>query len=397
MIDDLVSIIMSAYNVEKYIAEAIESVLKQTYTNWELIIVNDCSIDATEQLAKKYQEQDERIKLHSLPENKGVANARNIALQNAVGRYIAFLDSDDIWLPEKLEKQLDFMKINNYVFTYHQYRHFASKDKVGQIVKIPSQLDYMDALKGNSIGCLTVCIDNCSNNQAKKRLELATKKYQSLPRTSRKELEDDRKGSITAVYDYAPLVGIDSDDPLQRFGYVKVEGTSFTVSEPFTPLEIEPILYTYATEEQRQILQAQYDVGPFRINTIRLERIFADKIFAAEFYYERKMYFDVAKHLYDVSVMLDLEQIQKMIGNQQMFLEMLGYKRLEETRRTGSDLAEKKFSDFQLLGGFGDNAALRKDYQNMQRNYVFLEEDVLSFDYVVEQWKKLREILFALA
>ena len=192
---------------------------------------------------------------------------------------------------------------------------------------------------------LTVCIDNCSNNQAKKRLELATKKYQSLPRTSRKELEDDRKGSITAVYDYAPLVGIDSDDPLQRFGYVKVEGTSFTVSEPFTPLEIEPILYTYATEEQRQILQAQYDVGPFRINTIRLERIFADKIFAAEFYYERKMYFDVAKHLYDVSVMLDLEQIQKMIGNQQMFLEMLGYKRLEETRRTGSDLAEKKFSD----------------------------------------------------
>ncbi|MFR8542785.1 MAG: hypothetical protein ACLVD8_25745 [Enterocloster sp.] len=74
---------------------------------------------------------------------------------------------------------------------------------------------------------LTVCIDNCSNNQAKKRLELATKKYQSLPRTSRKELEDDRKGSITAVYDYAPLVGIDSDDPLQRFGYVKVEGTSF--------------------------------------------------------------------------------------------------------------------------------------------------------------------------
>ena len=74
-----------------------------------------------------------------------------------------------------------------------------------------------------------------------------------------------------------------------------------------------------------------------------------------------RSYFDVAKHLYDVSVMLDLEQIQKMIGNQQMFLEMLGYKRLEETRRTGSDLAEKKHSDFQLIGGFGENAALRKD------------------------------------
>lgn len=113
---------------------------------------------------------------------------------------------------------------------------------------------------------LTVCIDNCSNSQAKKRLEMATKKYQALPRTSRKDLEDDRKGSITTVYDYTPLVGVDSDDPLQRFGYVKVEGTSFTVSEPFTPLEIEPILYTYATEEQRNILQSQYNVAPFMIN-----------------------------------------------------------------------------------------------------------------------------------
>ena len=75
---------------------------------------------------------------------------------------------------------------------------------------------------------------------------------------------------------------------------------------------------------------------------------------------------------------------------------MLGYKRLEETRRTGSDLAEKKFSDFRLLRGFADNDALRKDYQNMQRNYVFAKEDVLPFDFVVEQWKKLGEILFAL-
>ena len=111
---------------------------------------------------------------------------------------------------------------------------------------------------------------------------------------------------------------------------------------------------------------------------------------------EHKMYFDVAKHLYDVSVMFDLKQIQEMIQNQQIFLEMLGYKRLEETRRTGSDLAEKKFSDFQLLRGFSDNEALRKDYQNMQRNYVFAEEDTLSFDFVVEQWKKLGEVLLAL-
>ena len=240
---------------------------------------------------------------------------------------------------------------------------------------------------------LTICIDNCSGSQAKKRLETATKKYISLPRTSRKELEDDRKGSITAVYDYMPLVTVDTDDPLQRFGYVKVEGTSFTVSEPFSTLEIEPVIYTYATEEQRSILREQFGVMPFPIKTIRLERIFADKIFAAEFYYERGMYFDVAKHIYDVSVMLDLQPIQDMLGNTGLFLEMSEYKRLEETRRTGSDLADRKFPDFKIFYDISDNTALKGAYQNMQKNYVFSEKDLLTFEFVISQWKKLQEVL----
>ena len=240
---------------------------------------------------------------------------------------------------------------------------------------------------------LTICIDNCSGSQAKKRLETATKKYISLPRTSRKELEDDRKGSITAVYDYTPAVTVDTDDPLQRFGYVKVEGTSFTVSEPFSTLEIEPIIYTYATEEQSSILREQFGVMPFPIKTIRLERIFVDKIFAAEFYYERDMYFDVAKHIYDVSVMLNLQPIQDMLGNTDLFLEMSEYKRLEETRRMGSDLADRKFSDFKIFYGISDNTALKDAYQNMQKNYVFSEKDLLTFEFVISQWKKLQEVL----
>ncbi len=239
---------------------------------------------------------------------------------------------------------------------------------------------------------LTICIDNCSGSQAKKRLETATKKYISLPRTSRKELEDDRKGSITAVYDYMPLVTVDTDDPLQRFGYVKVEGTSFTVSEPFSTLEIEPVIYTYATEEQRSILREQFGVMPFPIKTIRLERIFVDKI-AAEFYYEREMYFDVAKHIYDVSVMLNLQPIQDMLGNTDLFLEMSEYKRLEETRRTGSDLADRKFPDFKIFYDITDNTALKDVYQNMQKNYVFSEKDLLTFEFVISQWKKLQEVL----
>ncbi len=108
-------------------------------------------------------------------------------------------------------------------------------------------------------------------------------------------MEDDRKGSIIAVYDYTPAVMVDTDDPLQRFGYVKVEGTSFTVSEPFSALEIEPIIYTYADEEQKAILRERFEVMPFFINTIRLERIFVDKVFVAEFYYERAMYLKAIK------------------------------------------------------------------------------------------------------
>ena len=240
---------------------------------------------------------------------------------------------------------------------------------------------------------LTVCIDNCSGSQAKKRLETATKKYVSLPRTSRRELEEDKKGSITAVYDYTPAVIADLDDPLQRFGYVKVEGTSFTVSEPFSTLEIEPVIYTYATDEQKIILREQFEVMPFFIKTIRLERIFADKVFAAEFYYERAMYFDVAKHIYDVGVMMELQQIQSMLGDREMFLEMSGYKRLEETRRAGSDLADKKYSDFKIFTEISDNKSLRDAYQKMQRNYIFSEKDLISFEFIINRWKNLYNIL----
>lgn len=230
----------------------------------------------------------------------------------------------------------------------------------------------------------------------KARQKRGLNQYQSLPRTARKELEEDRKGSITTVYDYIPLAAADFEDPLQRFGYVKVEGTSFTVSEPFITLTIEPVLYTYANEGQRIVLQEQFDIKPFEINTIRLERIFADKIFAAEFYYEREDYFDVAKHIYDVSIMLDLPQIQQLLRDKTILTQMIGYKRLEETRRTGSELAMRKYRDFKFFDGFEDNISLQKDYQIMQKNYVFKAEDTLPFEFIISQMKvlatKLKEL-----
>ena len=118
---DLVSIIMPSYNTAKYILESIESVLKQTYTNWELIIVDDCSTDNTDEVIATFL-CDDRIRYIKNEKNSGAAVSRNRALAEAKGKYIAFLDSDDLWEPEKLEKQLSFMTENGYKFTYTDYR-----------------------------------------------------------------------------------------------------------------------------------------------------------------------------------------------------------------------------------------------------------------------------------
>src|SRR5699024_6975354 len=96
----------SDLNAERFIHEAIESVINQTYPNWEMIIVDDCSTDETTDIVKNYQQKDDRIKLIELEENSGSAVARNTAMDHATGRYLAFLDSDDLWTPEKLDKQL---------------------------------------------------------------------------------------------------------------------------------------------------------------------------------------------------------------------------------------------------------------------------------------------------
>ncbi len=117
---ELVSVIMPAYNCDKYIADAIRSVLAQTYSNWELLIVDDCSTDQTAQIIASFD--DPRIRYERNAHNMGAALTRNKALRAAQGRYIAFLDADDAWTPEKLEHQIAFMQDNGYDFTYTAFR-----------------------------------------------------------------------------------------------------------------------------------------------------------------------------------------------------------------------------------------------------------------------------------
>lgn len=119
MIDGLVSIIMPSWNTGRFIAESIQSVINQTYQKWELLIVDDCSTDNTDAVVASFT--DERIRYFHNDHNSGAALTRNYALREAQGEWIAFLDSDDLWLPEKLEKQLNFMNRNGYVFSYHEY------------------------------------------------------------------------------------------------------------------------------------------------------------------------------------------------------------------------------------------------------------------------------------
>ena len=160
MIEGLVSIIMPSYNAARFIGESINSVLLQTYSHWELLIADDCSKDNSVEVARRYSDIDERIKLFPLDKNVGAAAARNVAMEHAQGQYIAFLDSDDVWDEHKLEKQLAFMERYSYAFTFSNYYVMEENgEKTGIIVKVPSSLSYQQYLRNTIIGCLTVIID----------------------------------------------------------------------------------------------------------------------------------------------------------------------------------------------------------------------------------------------
>lgn len=155
---ELVSIIMPTYNCGRFIRESISSVLAQTYTAWELLIVDDCSTDNTAELLAAYK--DERIHYMRNEQNLGAALTRNRALREAKGRYIAFLDADDLWLPDKLERQIAFMEQNSYAFTYHEYTEIDEESKpLGVYVSGKSHVRPVDMKACCWPGCLTVMYD----------------------------------------------------------------------------------------------------------------------------------------------------------------------------------------------------------------------------------------------
>lgn len=157
MSNPLVSIIMPTFNSERFLKETIESILNQTYTNWELLITDDGSTDNTIKLIKDYQAFEKRIHLFTLSENSGAAIARNNGIKFSKGEYIAFLDSDDLWHPKKIEKQLHLMEINNSLFSHTSYELYDENSNALYIKsKCNKWIGFNELVKYNWIGTSTV-------------------------------------------------------------------------------------------------------------------------------------------------------------------------------------------------------------------------------------------------
>lgn len=155
-----VSIITPSWNCGRFVEETIKSIQSQTYTDWELLFQDDCSTDNTRELVERFAKDDPRIKYECNPENSGAAITRNNALKRATGKWIAFLDSDDLWLPEKLEKQLSFMVRKDYAFSYTNYLEIDSKShETGKIVTGPKHITKLGMYCFCWPGCLTVMYD----------------------------------------------------------------------------------------------------------------------------------------------------------------------------------------------------------------------------------------------
>lgn len=155
---DLVSIITPVHNCEKFIKDTIDSVRNQSYTNWEHILIDDVSTDNSYNIIKDLCSLDSRFKLVQLDKNGGAAVARNTGIELAKGRYIAFLDSDDLWHKEKLKKQVRFMSHNKYALTFTSYEKFY-ENGYREKVTCPTSITYSQLLRSNKIGCLVAMYD----------------------------------------------------------------------------------------------------------------------------------------------------------------------------------------------------------------------------------------------
>ena len=226
-----------------------------------------------------------------------------------------------------------------------------------------------------------------SNTRNKKRLKESALGYKIDGLELIKEECIDNKGSVTGMYKYTSVYA-DSEIPLQRAGKIQIESTSFTVSEPTEKYYIEPLIYKLATDEEKKILEEKFDISKIEIEIIKLERMFIDKIFAAEFYYIRNMYMDVSKHLYDISILFNNDKIQKLLENKEELSKLIDYKRQEEKVRIGGIDENTEIKDFNYFKLEFSNDLI-KEFENMQNKYVLNDKYKVSIDEVKNILKQI--------
>ncbi len=241
---------------------------------------------------------------------------------------------------------------------------------------------------------LSVDTRECSRSQNDKRLEAVTKKYAALERDP--AMGKTNRSEVISVYLYHPLTVYDASDALQRFGLLKIEATSFTISEPVENLEIAPMLYDLATAEQKRILETQYNVKPFAVMTITLERIFIDKLFAAESYVRKSAdahrAFEAAKHIYDLSVMEQHPKIDALLSNSQKMKQLLDIRMAEEQERLDG-IPGIYPNAFEFFAKAANCTAVRTAYEIMQRQYVLRAQDRINYDTACASLARIQEKL----
>ena len=241
---------------------------------------------------------------------------------------------------------------------------------------------------------ISVDTRECSRTQSDKRLEQSAKKYVSLRRNVDESVS--HRSEVIAVYEYEPVSVFDADDALQRFGKVKVESTSFTISEPVSNLEVSYMIYDLATEQEKAILTDVFGIKPFIVKTITIERIFVDKLFATEAYVLRSdiphRAFEAAKHIYDLAFMVNQESIIKLLSTNELLKRLLSIRIAEERNRLDGipDVLPKDFTFFESVA---HNSAVKDAYRIMQNQYVLRDVDRIEFDVAISKINQIRILL----
>lgn len=239
---------------------------------------------------------------------------------------------------------------------------------------------------------LSVDSRDCSRTQNDKRLEKATKKYASLIRNV--ESGRTNRSEVISVYNYEPVTSYDINDSLQRFGKLKIEATSFTISEPVEALSVSPMIYDLATEEEKYALENNYDIKPFDVLTITLERIFIDKLFATEAYVrdsdKNSRAFEAAKHIYDLAIMEMHPKITSLINDEKQMKKLISI-RLDEEQSRLDGIPGVLPNDFIFFTEAKENMKVQKAYDTMQNQYVMRDKDRIDFALAMDSIARIHQ------